>query len=115
MLVDEKLITYLEDLSFITLSGEERGRICADLENILAGMELLSKLDCTQEAEQYPGTNASPEAMVLPGSAERQAVSLGFRTDLRKDEVAPSFPRGEILKNSPEAKGGTFVVPKTVE
>ena len=45
MVIDEKLINYLEDLSFITLSAEDRGRICADLENIIAGMELLSTLD----------------------------------------------------------------------
>ena len=95
MVIDEKLIKYLEDLSFITLSGEERTRICADLESIIAGMDLLSKLDT--------------------GSASERTSSLNFKTELRKDEAKPSFPRVEILKNAPEANGETFVVPKTVE
>ena len=98
-LIDEKLIHYLEDLSFISLSGEERGRICADLKSIIAGMELLSELDA--------------------GSASQQAlasfVTNPFVTALRKDEVIPSFSRGEILKNAPEANGETFIVPKAVE
>ena len=95
MVIDEKLIKYLEDLSFIILSNEERGRICADLENIIAGMELLSKLDTS--------------------SIPKQDLSLNLKTDLRKDEVTPSFPRNEILKNAPKANAETFVVPKTVE
>ena len=100
MVIDEKLIKYLEDLSFITLSTEERGRICTDLEKILASMELLSALDTS--------------------SLSDPALPAGFRTDLfvtglRKDEVMPSFPCGEILKNAPQANGKTFVVPKTVE
>ena len=100
MVIDEKLINYLEDLSFITLSCEERTRICADLENILAGMELLSKLDTSSVIEQS-----------LP-----PAFAAGLcLTSLRKDEVEPSFPRSEILKNAPLANGETFIVPKTVE
>ena len=95
MVIDEKLINYLEDLSFITLSGEERGRICGDLEKILAGMELLSALD--------------------PGSIPEQVFSPSLKTELRKDEPGISFPRCEILKNAPEANGESFVVPKTVE
>ena len=93
MVIDEKLINYLEDLSFITLSVEERARICADLQSIIAGMELLSELD----------TGGVPEQ------------TLDCKTDLRKDEEIPSFPRSEILKNAPEADGETFVVHKAVE
>ena len=95
MLIDEKLIKYLEDLSFITLSDEERGRICSDLESIIAGMELLSTLDTS--------------------SVKEQNLPLNLKTALRKDEVMPSFPRGEILKNAPEADEETFIVPRAVE
>ena len=95
MVIDEGLIKYLEDLSFITLSDEERGRICADLQNILAGMELLAQLDTSGVLEEG-----------LPAS---------FLTALRKDEVMASFPRDEILKNAPQANGKSFLVPKTVE
>ena len=95
MAIDEKLIKYLEDLSFITLSDEERGRLCADLESIIDGMELLSRLD----------TSAVPH----------QALSSNFKTDLRKDEASRSFPRDEILKNAPVANGEAFVVPRIME
>ena len=91
MVVDEKLIKYLEYLSFITLSDAERARIRADLESVIAGMEMLSKLDT--------------------GSVSEQVLSLNFKTGLRKDAVTPSFPRYEILKNAPHENGETFVVP----
>lgn len=35
--------------------------------------------------------------------------------ELRRDEIKPSFPRDEMLKNAPQAAAGCFVVPKTVE
>ena len=95
MVIDEQLIKYLEDLSFITLYGEERARIHADLESIIAGMDLLSKLDASSVSEQ--------------------AAFLLFKTDLRKDETTFSFPREEILRNAPESNGGTFVVPRAIE
>ena len=95
MVIDEKLINYLEDLSFITLSAEERERICSDLENIIAYVELLSKFNT--------------------GSVPDISVPKDLRTELRKDEVLPSFPRDEILKNAPQKNGETFVVPKAVE
>ena len=95
MVVDEKLIKYLEDLSFITLSDEERVRIAGDLEKILDGMALLSKLD-------------------TKGLTEKD-LSFGNANALRKDIVIPSFPRGEILKNAPEVNDESFIVPKAVE
>ena len=93
MVIDEKLINYLEDLSFLSLSAEEKGRICTDLEKILAGMDLLSTLDTSGVSDQ----------------------ALKHKTELRKDEVTASFFRDEILRNAPEANGETFVVPKAVE
>ena len=100
MVIDEKLINYLEDLSFISLSNEERQRICADLARIIAGMELLSSLDTTE----------------LPISELPLEKKMNdFTTYLRKDEVKISFPRDEILKNAPEANGESFMAPKTVE
>ena len=95
MVIDDKLIKYLEDLSFITLSKGERERMCADLESIIAGMELLSTLNTEH--------------------VSRQTLPLDCIRDLRKDQAGPSFPRSEILKNAPQANGETFVVPKTVE
>ena len=94
-LIDEKLIHYLEDLSCISLGSEERVRICSDLENILAGMVLLTNLD----------TRNVPS----------QVSYCDFKTALRMDDLRPSFPREEILKNAPDANGESFVVPKVVE
>lgn len=34
---------------------------------------------------------------------------------LRNDEICPSYPREDILKNAPSSSDGYFVVPKTVE
>ncbi|MDD2955700.1 MAG: Asp-tRNA(Asn)/Glu-tRNA(Gln) amidotransferase subunit GatC [Oscillospiraceae bacterium] len=34
---------------------------------------------------------------------------------LRRDEITPSFPREDILKNAPHSQAGCVVVPRTVE
>ena len=95
MIIDEKLIHYLEDLSCISLDGGERVRLCSDLESILSGMKLLANLD-TSNAESH--------------------FSIGDnKTALRKDDPVASFSRENILKNAPDANGETFVVPKAVE
>ena len=95
MEVDEDLIKYLEDLSFITLSAEERKRIAGDLENIIGSMGLLSALDTSDVLQM--------------------ALSENNNTLLRKDAVEASFPREEILRNAPGANGKTFIVPQVVE
>ena len=33
---------------------------------------------------------------------------------LREDEIAPSLPREEVMKNAPQTTAGCVVVPKTV-
>ena len=115
MVIDEKvinyeIINYLEDLSFITLSDEERDRICTDLKNIIAGMDMLSTLDTSGVSAQTSAANSKTNTF-----GTNAFGTNAFATELRKDEVTPSFPRDEILKNAPKANGETFVVPKTVE
>jgi len=95
VVINEKLIHYLEDLSRLSLGADERIRICSDLENILAGMELLTKLDID----------------ILPSDL----ASGKNKTLLRKDNHVPSFSREEILKNAPVVMGENIVVPKIVE
>ena len=95
MLINEDMINYLEELSCISLSGEERLRMQKDLGNIIAGMELLSALDTS---------NVSQEAF--------SNVPI---TPLRKDELKISFPREDIIKNAPDAKNFSFKVPQTIE
>ena len=95
MKIDDKTITHLEDLSFLTLSKEERARIAVDLEAILDGMATLSMLDTTGVSQ----TGNIPK---------KENV-------LRADEIKTSFLRADILKNAPNSNNEYIVAPKTVE
>lgn len=95
MQIDEKLITYLEDLSCLTLSAEEKKRLSGDLEKILSYMERLSGLN----------TDGVPER-----SHPFDNVNV-----FRDDEVCPSLDRELILKNAAEKNDEMFIAPKTVE
>lgn len=95
MKIDDKLITYLEDLSRLKLSGEEQEKAKEDLGKILNYMEKLNELDTTNiEPVSHPFT---------------------FTNNFRKDEKVQSYDRDLILKNAPDKKDGCFKVPKTVE
>ena len=91
MLIDDKLIDYLEDLSCITLSNEERQRISGDLEKIIGYMDCLGGLD----------TEGVPEC-----SHPFDHVNV-----FRDDRVGPSFDRESILLNAPETVEGMFAAP----
>ncbi len=67
----------------------------AELERILAYMDVLERLD-TQGVE--------PMSHVFP-----------VKNVLRGDEVIPSQDRAELLAGSPAPDGEAFLVPKTVE
>jgi|GEM_PF-848093 len=95
MQIDEKLIAYLEDLSYLTLSEEEKQRLAGDLREILGSMARLDELD----------TKGVPER-----SHPFDDVSF-----FRDDEVKPSFDRELILQNAPDRDYETFIAPKTVE
>ena len=43
--IDQELIEYLEDLSYLTLSQKEKQRLTGDLQEILERMTLLAALD----------------------------------------------------------------------
>ena len=94
MKIDEKTILYLEDLSFLTLSTDERTRIAGDLETILEYMATLSKLDTKSVSQVFSG-------------AQENA--------LRADKVENSSLCAEILKNAPESDDEFFIAPKTLE
>lgn len=95
MKINEELITYIEDLSRLKLSGEERAKAGEDLGRILDYIDKLNELDTTDvEAVSHP---------------------FSFTNNFRDDEVKPSTDRELILKNAPEKKDGCFKVPKTVE
>jgi aspartyl/glutamyl-tRNA(Asn/Gln) amidotransferase C subunit len=95
MLIDDTLISYLEDLSCLTLSDAEKSRLAGDLKDILSGMERLSGLNTEGVPERsHPFDNVNA---------------------FRDDEAGSSFDRGLILKNAPDKNDAAFIAPKTVE
>jgi len=95
MVIDGKLIGYLEDLSCLTLSGDEKACLAKDLEKILNGMARLGELD----------TNGVPE----------RSHPFDNVNAFRSDEAQASFDRELILKNAPCRNEEMFIAPKTVE
>lgn len=95
MQIDEKLIAYLEDLSCLTLSGEEKQRLTGELEKILNGMARLGEQNTENVPERsHPFDNVNA---------------------FRDDKAQASFNRELILKNAPNRNDEMFVAPKTVE
>ena len=95
MQIDDNLIDYLEKLSCLTFSDEEKSRLPGDLKKVLDYMERLGELDTEGVLERsHPFDN---------------------NNSFREDEVQPSFDRELILKNAPLRNDEMFIAPKTVE
>jgi len=95
MQMDEKLISYLENLSCLTLPDAEKQRIMGDLGKILSGMARLGELNTEAVPERsHPFDNANA---------------------FRDDKTQASFDRELILKNAPNRSGKMFIAPKTIE
>ena len=95
MKVDEKLIPYLEDLSCLVLSADEKSYMKRDLQNILDSMAEFGSLNTDGIAEC---SNPLDKVNVF-----------------RDDEAYPSFDRELILKNAPNRNDTMIIAPKTVE
>ena len=95
MQIDDKLITYLEDSSCLTLSADEKSQIAEDLQKIIDGISRIFELN----------TDGVPECIHPFDNANV----------FRNDEVYPSFNRELILKNAPVKNEEFFISPKTVE
>jgi aspartyl/glutamyl-tRNA(Asn/Gln) amidotransferase C subunit len=95
MQIDDKLLEYLEDLSCLTLSDDEKIRLKKDLQEILDYMARLGELNTdgvVERSHPFDDVNA-----------------------FRNDEARPSFERELILKNAPVRNDEFFIAPKTVE
>ena len=95
MVIDNKLIEYLEDLSSLMISDEEKPRLGADLEAILNSMSQLSELDTVgipERSHPFDDVNA-----------------------FRADEAGKSFDRELILRNAPDKNDEMIIAPKTIE
>ena len=95
MQIDDKLLEYLEDLSCLTLSADEKTRLTHDLQEILDYMARLGEIDTNGVIERsHPFDNVN---------------------DFRDDTVGPSFDRALILQNAPFKNDEAIIAPKTVE
>jgi aspartyl-tRNA(Asn)/glutamyl-tRNA(Gln) amidotransferase subunit C len=94
MHIDETLIFHLEKLSRLQLAADEREKIKADLNNILAMVEKLDELDLT-------------DVPPLTHITERLAA-------LRTDEVRGQVTPAEALRNAPDHSENFFRVPKVI-
>jgi aspartyl-tRNA(Asn)/glutamyl-tRNA(Gln) amidotransferase subunit C len=88
-------IAKVAKLARLALSEEERATFGNQLEQVLAYMEQLNRLDTT---------GIEPTSHVIP-------ISNVFR----EDEVKASFPKDEVLGIGPDKEGGYFKVPRIIE
>lgn len=90
----DETMEYLEILSQISLTEEEKQETAGELNKILAYMEKLEELDTD---------GVEPMSHVFP-------VQNVFREDIveREDQ------REALLENAPQKKEGQYLVPKTV-
>lgn len=90
----DETMEYLEILSQISLTEEEKQETAGELKKILAYMEKLEELDTD---------GVEPMSHVFP-------VQNVFREDIveREDQ------RDALLENAPQKKEGQYLVPKTV-
>lgn len=95
MKITEEMVDYISDLSRLKLPEEEKARMAGELEQIIAYMDVLNRLDTA---------GVEPMSHVFP-----------IKNVMREDEVAPSAPRAELLANTPAPDEQAFLVPKTVE
>ena len=95
MKITEEMVDYVSELSRLKLTAEEKAKMTGELEQILAYMDVLDGLDTV---------DVEPMSHVFP-----------VKNVFREDEVRPSFPREQLLKNAPVPDEAAFLVPKTVE
>ena len=88
-------IKYVAHLARLHLTAEEEKRIGAQLGHILGYIEKLNQLDVS---------NVEPTAHAVP------MVNV-----TRPDEIRPSLPHDEAMRNAPAQANGLFIVPKIVE
>jgi aspartyl-tRNA(Asn)/glutamyl-tRNA(Gln) amidotransferase subunit C len=88
-------VKYVAHLARIALTPDEQEKFGAQLSNILGYIEKLNQLDVSR---------VEPTAHAVP------LVNV-----FRPDEVRPSLPNAEALRNAPASANGLFMVPKIVE
>jgi len=88
-------VKYVAHLARIALTPAEEQKIGAQLGNVLGYIEKLNELDVS---------GVEPTAHAVP------LVNV-----TRADEVRPSLPQEDVMRNAPSHANGLFLVPKIVE
>jgi aspartyl-tRNA(Asn)/glutamyl-tRNA(Gln) amidotransferase subunit C len=88
-------VKYVAHLARVALTPDEEKKFGAQLGHILGYIEKLRELDVS---------NVEPMAHAVP------LVNV-----TRADEIRPSLPHEDALRNAPRQAGGLFIVPKIVE
>ena len=94
-IISDETTEYVGILAKLELSEEEKEQAKADMGSMLDYIDKLNELDTT---------GVEPMSHVFP-------VNNVFREDV----VTNEDDRDNILKNAPEEKDGSFMVPKTVD
>lgn len=95
MEITKDLVAYVAELSRIKLDDEQAEKMKKEIGEVVKYMEVLNTLDTT--------------------GIEPISHVFDVHNVLRKDEVANSYDREELLKNAPQHTEESVVVPKTVE
>jgi aspartyl-tRNA(Asn)/glutamyl-tRNA(Gln) amidotransferase subunit C len=88
-------VKYVAHLARLALTADEEHKIGAQLNSVLGYIEKLKEVDVS---------GVEPTAHAFP------LVNV-----TRPDEVRPSMPQDEALRNAPAQANGLFIVPKIVE
>ena len=88
-------VKYVAHLARLALTPEEEKKLSAQLGGILGYVEKLRELDVS---------GVEPTAHAVP------LVNV-----TRADEIRPSLPHEDALRNAPKQANGLFIVPKIVE
>ncbi len=88
-------VKYVAHLARLHLTPDEEKKLGAQLGHILGYIEKLKELDVT---------GVEPTAHAVP------MVNV-----TRADEIRPSLPHDDALRNAPKQANGLFIVPKIVE
>jgi len=92
------LIAYLEDLSCLTLSEEEKVRLSGDMEAMLRAMAPFYELD----VESVP-------------ECKKPFDRFNHMNAFREDVIQDSLDREWVLRNAPERNEEMFIAPRAVD
>ena len=88
-------VKYVAHLARLSLSPDEEQKLGTQLNNIIGFVEQLKSVDVS---------NVEATAHAVP------TVNV-----TRADEVRPSLPHDDAMRNAPKQSNGLFIVPKIVE